>query len=415
MCTDAAAEGLNLQTADLLINFDLGWNPMKIEQRIGRIDRIGQKYSDIEVVNMCYVGSTEQVVYGRLLDRLQQANLIVGAQQISLLPVTQEEFRKLHTGEMTPEELETQSIQRLKKQKEANASMEMSAEDMYQMYSRMSEQMRSHTYPASVDDLWTCLTRSEYLKGMGSRFHPDGSWSLPASDTWWSVCGTNQREAVSTTIPYITWSNSEVEFLLSVLGEESDDIPYIKRIRLPGNDLTAIAVSTESGVKLVTAYSQIDGLKIDTDRPITEQDILSCQTQLSVLTNGEINRRQRMQQSEQMNADIAELHSHFITQITVGILKQLESSGLTKLMDAIKHLEANAKGLYYVDLPIAQFGGKASDLLFITSENAGVVHVTVSGILLVCVIELAKREASAMRGKNSEKNTADAVHRLERK
>ena len=45
LCTDAAAEGLNLQTADLLINFDLGWNPMKIEQRIGRIDRIGHFWS----------------------------------------------------------------------------------------------------------------------------------------------------------------------------------------------------------------------------------------------------------------------------------------------------------------------------------------------------------------------------------
>lgn len=62
LCTDAAAEGLNLQTADLLINFDLGWNPMKVEQRIGRIDRIGQKYSDIEVLNMCYLGSTEEIV-----------------------------------------------------------------------------------------------------------------------------------------------------------------------------------------------------------------------------------------------------------------------------------------------------------------------------------------------------------------
>jgi superfamily II DNA/RNA helicase len=37
LCTDAAAEGLNLQTADLLVNFDLPWNPMKVEQRIGRI------------------------------------------------------------------------------------------------------------------------------------------------------------------------------------------------------------------------------------------------------------------------------------------------------------------------------------------------------------------------------------------
>ncbi len=52
LCTDAAAEGLNLQTADLLVNFDLPWNPMKVEQRIGRIDRIGQSY-DEPLLAMC--------------------------------------------------------------------------------------------------------------------------------------------------------------------------------------------------------------------------------------------------------------------------------------------------------------------------------------------------------------------------
>ena len=45
-----------------------------------------------------------------------------------------------------------------------------------------------------------------------------------------------------------------------------------------------------------------------------------------------------MQQAEQMNVDIADLHSRFIAQLTIGILKQMEASGLTKLMDAIKHL-----------------------------------------------------------------------------
>src|SRR5690606_21326610 len=90
VCTDAAAEGLNLQTADLLVNFDLGWNPMKIEQRIGRIDRIGQRHEDIYVLNLCYAGSAEEEVYGRLLQRLESINQVVGAQQISLLPVTPE-------------------------------------------------------------------------------------------------------------------------------------------------------------------------------------------------------------------------------------------------------------------------------------------------------------------------------------
>ena len=95
LCTDAAAEGLNLQTADMLINFDLGWNPMKLEQRIGRIDRIGQKYERIYVLNMCYQGSVEETVYDRLWTRLKSAFSAIGTQQVSMLPVTIEDFRDL--------------------------------------------------------------------------------------------------------------------------------------------------------------------------------------------------------------------------------------------------------------------------------------------------------------------------------
>ena len=42
LCTDAAAEGLNFQFCGALVNYDLPWNPMRVEQRIGRIDRLGQ-------------------------------------------------------------------------------------------------------------------------------------------------------------------------------------------------------------------------------------------------------------------------------------------------------------------------------------------------------------------------------------
>ena len=63
VCTDAAAEGLNFQSCGVLVNFDLPWNPMKVEQRIGRIDRIGQKYPVIRVVNLAYEDTVEADVY----------------------------------------------------------------------------------------------------------------------------------------------------------------------------------------------------------------------------------------------------------------------------------------------------------------------------------------------------------------
>ena len=54
LCTESASEGLNLQTCGVLINYDMPWNPMRVEQRIGRIDRIGQVYPRVWVRNYFY-------------------------------------------------------------------------------------------------------------------------------------------------------------------------------------------------------------------------------------------------------------------------------------------------------------------------------------------------------------------------
>ncbi|NLA25838.1 MAG: DEAD/DEAH box helicase family protein, partial [Firmicutes bacterium] len=59
--TDAGGEGINLQFCRVMINYDLPWNPMRLEQRIGRIDRIGQEH-DVKVVNFQLAGTVEQYV-----------------------------------------------------------------------------------------------------------------------------------------------------------------------------------------------------------------------------------------------------------------------------------------------------------------------------------------------------------------
>ena len=62
-CTDAAAEGLNFQFCGGLVNYDMPWNPMRVEQRIGRIDRLGQVHKTIRVVNLHYEDTVETDVY----------------------------------------------------------------------------------------------------------------------------------------------------------------------------------------------------------------------------------------------------------------------------------------------------------------------------------------------------------------
>ena len=78
LCTESASEGLNLQTCGVLINYDMPWNPMRVEQRIGRIDRIGQKYDVVHIHNYFFRDTVEAVVYDRLSDRIDWFEHVVG-------------------------------------------------------------------------------------------------------------------------------------------------------------------------------------------------------------------------------------------------------------------------------------------------------------------------------------------------
>ena len=76
--TDAASEGLNLQRLGTLINLDLPWNPTRLEQRKGRIQRIGQLSDMVSVYNMRYLGSVEDRVHQLLSSRLQGIYTLFG-------------------------------------------------------------------------------------------------------------------------------------------------------------------------------------------------------------------------------------------------------------------------------------------------------------------------------------------------
>ena len=78
LCTEAAGEGLNLQSCGVLINYDMPWNPMKVEQRIGRIDRIGQRHSEVWILNYFYSETVEAEIYRRLTDRIDGFQTVVG-------------------------------------------------------------------------------------------------------------------------------------------------------------------------------------------------------------------------------------------------------------------------------------------------------------------------------------------------
>jgi ERCC4-related helicase len=79
VATDAACEGLNLQTLGTLINIDLPWNPSRLEQRLGRIKRFGQARKFVDMLNLVYSDTQDEKIYSVLSERLKNTYDIFGS------------------------------------------------------------------------------------------------------------------------------------------------------------------------------------------------------------------------------------------------------------------------------------------------------------------------------------------------
>lgn len=76
--TEAGSEGVNLQAANVLVNYDLPWNPMIVEQRIGRVQRLGSDHANVLVYSVTLSGTFEDYIVGRLMQKLQMASHAIG-------------------------------------------------------------------------------------------------------------------------------------------------------------------------------------------------------------------------------------------------------------------------------------------------------------------------------------------------
>jgi len=76
--TEAGSEGVNLQVANVLVNYDLPWNPMIVEQRIGRVQRLASKHASVGIFNVMLRGTFEEYIVGRLMEKLQMAAHAIG-------------------------------------------------------------------------------------------------------------------------------------------------------------------------------------------------------------------------------------------------------------------------------------------------------------------------------------------------
>lgn len=88
--SEIGCEGLDYQFCDCIVNYDLPWNPMRVEQRIGRIDRVGQKSETVAIVNLITPGTVDADIYERCLLRIGVFNSALGAGEEILGDITRE-------------------------------------------------------------------------------------------------------------------------------------------------------------------------------------------------------------------------------------------------------------------------------------------------------------------------------------
>ena len=106
LSSEVGCEGLDFQFCDFLVNYDLPWNPMRIEQRIGRIDRYGQQSETVAIVNLITPGTVDADIYQRCLWRIGVFQHTVGGNEEILGEITQELHDIAESFNLTPEERE---------------------------------------------------------------------------------------------------------------------------------------------------------------------------------------------------------------------------------------------------------------------------------------------------------------------
>jgi SNF2 family DNA or RNA helicase len=163
LATDAAGEGINLQRAHLMVNYDLPWNPNRLEQRFGRIHRIGQT-EVCHLWNLVADETREGDVYRRLLEKLEQARTALGGQVFDVLGKLQFEGKSLR-------DLLIQAI-RYGDQPEVRARLTTALEnalDHVQLQSLLEDRALAHD---SMDATRVYRIREEMARAEARRLQP---------------------------------------------------------------------------------------------------------------------------------------------------------------------------------------------------------------------------------------------------
>lgn len=439
VCTDVAAEGLNLQTADYVVNFDLPWNPMKVEQRIGRVDRIGQAHDTVYVLNLCYPDSAERIVYDRLLRRLAEAGVVVGAQQLSLLPVTREEFQLLAERRLAPEALEAIALERARRIRQRTASMEIPPRDLYDIYTRQSREFGRARPPVDLEAIWEALVSSDYLRRLGCRLHPDEGrrmmvlGAVPGLPPGTIITGS--RETYERGLP-----GEQTPLRLATYGDPAFDAilehmagfelpPCIRRLEasVPGTGAVlvgyAVAVRRRgggSGARLVLSLSDLNDAEIDERAQLSETDLAPLTERLAQLARQEARTMTAFRRIQEANERAGRSQLALDYLLIRGLIQERRHLRMAEPLfwreiAAIEEAYRDREVLRVRHIP-ATDAARLSGVLYppIVSPSGEEAYVDAPRILLEAAVDAACRLASTMKVARAALTTDEFIARATR-
>ena len=160
LSSEVGSEGVDLQFSSIVVNYDLPWNPMRLEQRIGRVDRLGQTKEKVEILNLIYNETIDKRIYDRLYDRLEIGQRALGEMEAILGPPIRAMLNRLLDPKLTDsqkEEAIDQAAQALEFKKRQEEQLESEAGSLVQhgdyILERITESRERHRWITGDDIL----------------------------------------------------------------------------------------------------------------------------------------------------------------------------------------------------------------------------------------------------------------------
>lgn len=182
LSSEVASEGVDLQFCRVLVNYDLPWNPVRVEQRIGRIDRLGQEAQAINIWNLCCAGTIDERILNRLYDRLHLFERALGGMEAILGEEIQRLTLELLSHHLTPEEEERrieQTALALERKKMENDELESSASSLIAHGGYILEQVHAaHQFSRRISETDLLVYVRDYLE----RYAPGHEFAQSGDD-----------------------------------------------------------------------------------------------------------------------------------------------------------------------------------------------------------------------------------------